>query len=87
MEFAYYGRMASDTESFRKDKGVQYFMIDEHVTKIIDLRAERFNHDLTKTLKSFKQEVLGEIKELFKEITALKKHVYKDSKNDPKPAA
>ena len=85
-DFMYYGRYGD-----KPKLGVEYFMIDQHVKRIIDNALEKFAHTLDKEMDRFRKEFpelqklkyeLGDIEENLSKLTAKRKLKEEDELND-----
>jgi hypothetical protein len=72
---SYYGRMDEVTSEFRKEKGVQLYMVDHHITKIVDKHIERFQKEIASLIEKFKNDDLMQVKNISKGMTTLTKDI------------
>ena len=67
MEYGYYGVMDEVSPTFRRTKGVQYFMLDQHIKKIIDKQIEIFSDKIAKIVKSSENDY-DSVKEILRDL-------------------
>lgn len=76
----YYGKLSDKQPTL----GVIYSMLDEHVKKIVDKRADAFINVLNATLKKFKKSTKDELTIMKKSLSYFKTEVNKLQKNNAK---
>lgn len=79
MEWSYYGRLSGNKPRI----GVIYFMLDQHVKKMVSKTITDYKEELENILSEFKKDSLAEIKTLRTKISRLEMRIdsLKKSKN------
>lgn len=84
MERSYYGSLEEVSSKFRQSKGVHIYMLDQHITALVDKHIKRFQKEISILIDVFKTEVSA-LKSIKKDVLKLKEDVsaiQKQNKDD-----